>query len=586
MNWRSVLAFLAACLLLPAISVFAAPQAPSSPSSQATFKSNSELVLVPVHVSDSYGRPRHGLQRENFVLKSDGNPQRIALFEEVQGTAPAPTPPAATALTNVASTPRKFSNLPTEGLSQRMIIVALDMVNTPVMLQGWAKNQAIKYFSSHSTQQPFAVVAITPGGLRELSPFTSDTAQLIAAIKQLPVRLSSKDSQEAITSYLDPFGRIDSYPYLRNAEQERDAARSAGDIDAGSATLHNFEQLAWAYSGVPGRKTVLWLTSGFPISEEVIDGPVMLGHISQANRVLPYSGGRLVNTLLPQFQRAFTALNKADVIVYPIDVKGFETDGMWDVTLPAGLFIHPELSHLYPLLPDNSGAANDGMNELAHRTGGKKCVAGNSLSVCMQRALDESSDYYLLGFYVPAQERKDGWHKLKVAVNVEHGEVRSRSTYYLRPLGAPPPQEQEEDLRSAIHAGVEYTGIFFNVEPAPKRPDAKAPIAFRVTVPASSIQLLPDQDKLSYDVIAIPLSSKSEPLGDKAAIVNIDVAPKLVQKALTKGWNLTDFVPIQPGLAAIKVIIRDNDTGRVGSVVFPFTEEVADKKVGQSGSVN
>jgi len=570
MNWRPVVGGLGACLLVPILSIMAVPQGPSD--AQATFKRNSELVLVPVHVSDYYGRPRHGLQRENFVVKSDGVPQRIALFEEVQRS---PAPPAGSAATNAVG-PGKFSNHPPEGLPQQIVILAFDMVNTPVMLQGWAKDQAIRYLSSHPVQQPLGVVAITPKGLRNVCPFTSDTAQLIAGIKKIPVRLNSQDLQETITSHMDPRGRIDTYSYLVNALQARNAERVPGDIDAGSATLNGFEELAWAYSGVPGRKTVLWLTSGFPITEEVIDGPIMLGRISQPNRVLPYSSGVHLNTeLLPQFQRAFTALNKSDAIVYPIDIKGLSTDSMWDITMPAGLLIHPEQSHLYPLLPDNSRAGNDGMNELAHRTGGKKCVAGNDISVCIQRALDESSDYYLLGFYVPAQGRRNGWHKLKVNVNVDHGEVRSRSTYYLRPLDAPPEQEQEDDLRSAIFAGVEYTGVFFNVEPAAKRPDTKAPISFRVAVPGSSVQLMPGQDKLSYEVLAIPLANTGEPLGNKSGIVKIDIAPKLVQTALTKGWNLIDFVPIAPGIAAIKVIVRDNGTGRVGSVVFPLDAETA-----------
>ena len=94
-------------------------------------------------------------------------------------------------------------------------------------------------------------------------------------------------------------------------------------------------------------------------------------------------------------------------------------------------------------------------------------------------------------------------------------------------------------------------------------------------MPASSVQLLPGQDKLSYDVIGIPLSRKGEPVGDKSRIVNIDVAPKDVQKALTRGWNLLDFVPATPEVAGVKVIVRDNSTGRVGSVVFPLSTESA-----------
>ena len=563
-------AFFCLWVFLPALATSAFSQSP--PSSDTTFTSNSELVLVPVHVSDVYGRPMRGLRQENFVLKSDGNPQRVSIFEEIQPSTGPGLPPGAAA----PVVPNSFSNLPAAGLPHQAVIVALDLVNTPVLLQGWAKTQTVKYLASRPPQQPLAIVAFTPGGLREVCSFTSDTARLIAAVNRVGVRLTNNELNEIITSYMDPMGHIDSYAYLRSAQQDIQNQKVPGDLDAGSATLHDFEQLAWAYSGVPGRKTVLWLTAGFPIAEEVMDGPTMLGRMSRPNSITPYSSGRFLNTmLLPQFHRAFTALNKSDVVVYPIDVKGLLMDSMWDVTSPAGLYIHPGLSHLYPALPNNAGAASDGMKELAHRTGGKTCIAGNNLNDCMERALNESSDYYLLGFYVSQQERKVGWHKLKVGLNVDHGEVRARSTYYLRPLGTPPEQEQEEDLRSAIFAGVDYTGVFFSVEPAARPADPKAPVVFRIWVPAGSVQLLPGQDKLSYDVIGIPLSRKGEPVGDKSRIVNIDVAPKDVQKALSRGWNLLDFVPAAPEVDGVKVIVRDNSTGRVGSVVFPLSTESA-----------
>ncbi len=140
-------------------------------------------------------------------------------------------------------------------------------------------------------------------------------------------------------------------------------------------------------------------------------------------------------------------MNKANVTVYPVDVNGLPLEQMWDASEPAGLYVHPELTHLSgELLPDHQGENRDGMKELAHRTGGKTCTAGNNLTVCLDQALTESSDYYLLGFYVSQQQRKAGWHKLKVSVSADHGEVRSRNTYFLRVLGPPHEQERQEDL--------------------------------------------------------------------------------------------------------------------------------------------
>ncbi len=174
-------------------------------------------------------------------------------------------------------------------------------------------------------------------------------------------------------------------------------------------------------------------------------------------------------------------MTKANVMVYPVDVAGLPLDHMWDISQPAGLYIHPELTHMSGYqLPDMSAEGRDGMKEMASRTGGKSCTAGNNIKVCLDQALSESSDYYLLGFYVSQQQRKAGWHKLKVTVNAYHGEVRSRNTYFLRALGTPPQREQEEDLRSAILAPVDYTGIIFTVEPGTQAASPHTPISFKV----------------------------------------------------------------------------------------------------------
>jgi hypothetical protein len=308
----------------------------------------------------------------------------------------------------------------------------------------------------------------------------------------------------------------------------------------------------------------------------VPDGPAMIGHGLTASGALHSSGMHISNELLPAFQRAFTALNKSNVVVYPVDVEGLPMDDMWDVSMPSSLSIHPELSHLTPtILADRSAENRDGMKELAHRTGGKTCTAGNNISLCLQQALAESSDFYLLGFYVSQQKRKTGWHKLKVDLNVDHGEVRSRNTYYLRPLGIPPQREQEEDLRGAISASVDYTGILFTVQPGSRADGGKDPIAFKVKVPSTSILMLPGEDRLSFDIITIPLAKNGAPIDKQSRIVKIDMNPETAQKALQRGWSLTNTISSEGSPTAVKVVIRDNGTGRIGSVTFPVDTKAA-----------
>ena len=45
-----------------------------------------------------------------------------------------------------------------------------------------------------------------------------------------------------------------------------------------------------------------------------------------------------------------------------------------------------------------------------------------------------------------------------------------------------------------------------------------------------------------------------------------------MQKALAHGWKLIDKASAPKTAIAVKVVVRDNVTGRIGSVVFPLTE--------------
>ena len=312
--------------------------------------------MVPVQVLDYSGQPLHGIKQQDFVLKSDGNPQHISVFEEMQ-LAPAPSPvqtvpapPPLLAAAGPPPNPTSFTNRPDRNVPMQLTIVAIDLVNTPLLLQTWARNEFIKYLKGNPLRQPIEVVAITPGGVRQLHALTTDNDALIASIKQLRSGFSRHDEQFPLLSRMDRNGNIDTYSSMVSQMQERQAEEASRGASATYITLRNFEELAWAYSGVPGRKTVLWLTTGFPVQQMVPDGPALIGHGLPSGPRLYSSAMHASNELLPAFQRAFTALNKSNVMVYPIDVQGLPIEEMWDISQPDSLYSHPELKNLSPPL--------------------------------------------------------------------------------------------------------------------------------------------------------------------------------------------------------------------------------------------
>ncbi len=202
---------------------------------------------------------------------------------------------------------------------------------------------------------------------------------------------------------------------------------------------------------------------------------------------------------------------------------------------------------------------DDAIKLISDATGGKPCTANLDLKDCIDQAVADSASYYMLGFYVPQQERKAGRHKLEVKLTSERGTVRSRSSYYLASTTAPSDKEIARELRDAANARIGYTGIAFAVQTQTGDP---AKPAMRIIVPARSVLLSPGHPQLSYDIVSVPLNAKGEPAAD-LRVVHLNLNEEQTQTALSKGWAFTDQSQAA-GTQAVKYVLRDNGTYRLG----------------------
>jgi len=137
----------------------------------------------------------------------------------------------------------------------------------------------------------------TVGTDAELAAFTGDTSNLLS-----PSSLGQ--TQSAIDEFVSQ-GDVDYAQF----KQER----------AIETTMQAFLGIAWSLSGIPGRKTLLWATGGFPFA---MDSPSSVpgGYLSEL------------------YERAMQAMNEADVSVYPVDAQGLVNYGPSAITrnLPSG----------------------------------------------------------------------------------------------------------------------------------------------------------------------------------------------------------------------------------------------------------
>ena len=178
-------------------------------------------------------------------------------------------------------------------------------------------------------------------------------------------------------------------------------------IAVGSSTRDALEAIARHLAAVPGRKTLVWITTGFQLFN------LNLGV-----------------DLRPDMEKAARALNEANVALYAVDPRGLAGALAGMTTVSSAEF--RGLSAPAIFVPSRGGylPGTETMSFLATLTGGLIFNNDNGIEDLIQTAIDDSALIYVLGFY-PDQEAADGtWHGIKVQTKPRGVSLRYRKNYF------------------------------------------------------------------------------------------------------------------------------------------------------------
>ena len=242
------------------------------------FTARAHYILVPIIVTDKDGKHITGLTKDAFQIFENGKEQSVASVDETQTSA--------VPVQNVPASLNEFSNAITvEGGARRINVVALDLINTPFLDQVGARRAAIRYLANSINQDAiFELVSIDGNGMHVLHDFTSDTKVLVTALKKVASQLDAMTGTETNTIHQVTGGSgleqksgvfvsyqsrgqnlvdLDSTAleaFVKGAASIADFAQ----VGAVGSTLGAFQQIAHQLSGIPGRKSLFWITGSFP----------------------------------------------------------------------------------------------------------------------------------------------------------------------------------------------------------------------------------------------------------------------------------------------------------------------------------
>jgi len=514
------------------------------------FRSGTHLVQVNVVVHDSHGKPVDDLKQQDFAITEQGKPQRISFFT-VASADKSIAPPT-------ALPPHIFSNVLAENheVPTSVTVVLLDLLNTSWTDQLYARKGLLKFLQQLQPQDRVAIFSLGRHSLTLLHDYTTDSASLITRMQQatgeIPTELDASTPNQGAQSELQRLG-LDA---LADANQREADFFTSGRIVNTLATL---EAIARHLSGVPGRKNLIWLSGGFPLT---------IGFDS-----VPAIGStREQRTFTHETDAAVRALNDSGVAVYPVDARGLMVLPGFDASVRGIPRTGPSSG------PPRSAAitANqDSMKELASRTGGRAAYNTNDLTRAIRQAIDDSRVTYTLGYYSTDETQDGKFREIRVKVDRPHIDIRYRKGYFALKPPDDTAKTRKDDIRGAMWSPLESTSLAVNAradlidQPSPNT------INLLVQINPAGIGFKREGDRWNaqIDIVYVQKDERGRMLGDGVTdTLTLALSDANYAKATKDGLLRQHRIPRQTAATNMRIVVRDVGTGSVGLLTIPFSQ--------------
>jgi len=520
----------------------AVPPATTAPQTPVV-RSFTRLVEMNVVVTDKKGAPISGLKKEDFTILDDKQPQQIAVF--LPGS-PAPSGPPQHLPFNIFT--NRYDALGKDPGS--INIVLFDALNTAPTDMMNARNQIIKFLNNMKAQDRVAIYALANNSLLILHDFTADSAALVGMVKQAETS-SSPDTFFSVLSATDS-----TWAGLNTALSTSDAIyRAQQNADRVLATCNALQIIADHVSGISGRKSLIWVSGGFP--RDLFD---------------PGGGqhGGGPYDLNGEMKRTLEAVSRSDIAVYPVDVHGTE--------------LTPGMSPSSRIAPAQTASLNspfyarrariESFAYIADQTGGQAFYGDNDLAGAAQKAVDDGRQGYTLGFYPDHNKWNGDFRPVKIQVNVSGAQLRYRKGYIAAAASAPAQTFAEAEIEKAALSPLEATALRLVVSVRHVAPPEPNQLEFQVGADISQLFLEHSEGQWTggIDLLFLQRDSNVALLGAEQKHIGLNFPDANYENLLKTGAIFERHVDILPQAVNVRVLLRDSATGIVGTVTIPLKD--------------
>ena len=524
-------------------------------------KVTTRLVQLSVVVHDHHGRPVSDLTKDDFEVVDQGKKQAIRLFTVDTLTPATPAGPNAPAQ---AFFPRNVvTNRPARqaGAPTSITVLLLDFYNTHLTDQMYARKQIISFLRQIRPEDRVAVYILRGNGFSVVHDFTNNSQSLLASL----ARVFPGFSHELDSSEIEPSNTGDSD---RDAIADVTNTRMASFFTRNRVlnTCMSFKLLAQHLAAIPGRKNLVWLSGGFPISfgfgdpDDRVDNSVINSGATTMDREL----------FADYIESASRELNNANVAVYPVDARGLMTLPMADAS--KRINVNPRTGAIPESYMHVDTKNIDTMVYIADLTGGKAFYNRNDLNTAMRQAMDDSAVTYTLGYYLDESAWDNKFHHVKVRVHRSGVNVRTKKGYFAQEPVPPNPKKLDDTLREVLWSPLDSStlGITARIDPSPTVPQASR---LQFLVDTSELQFQNEQDRFvgMLDILLAQQTKKGKLLADTKKTITIRATPQQFAQLRANGLSAGEDLKMRPDTEAVRIVVLDRTSGLAGSVTVPVT---------------
>jgi VWFA-related protein len=542
-------------------------------------------VDVGIVAYDKKGHPVKDLKAEDFEVFDNGRKQDVRFFSQfTTGTPVAPPGDAAPGSTfsNHAADPATAATTPSE-TGATILLIDESHIAWPDMSH--ARQEILRFLGTLAPGERVGLYTMTGLGFRVLQEITTDHAALIAKLqKWMPSAQSASQAQEEETRNRQSFDEVHNVSDLNSVNGNQiDVPDAQTPVDPqlltmGSnparASLIILAGVARHLSAVTGHKNLVWVSSDNVFADW------------QNQQVGIDKGPRQVDSFALHAQEA---MNDAHVAVFPMDVSQLESAAITadvrtrnvelnqaaqeNATLGGGSVPRIEApGRITAEMQQDLHPIQEPIVQVAQATGGRIIRRAGDLSAALAGVVEDGHAIYQVSFY-PHGPADDQYHTILVKLSGKHNglTLRYRTGY----LFAKEPATLKDRFQQAVWRPRDVTEVSVSaaVTPLPPltNPPANPSANVKIDIQAGDLGLQQQagrwMDKL--DIFFIQRDDAGLHAQVEGQTLGLRLRPSTYQNLLSAGVPFERFVQLRPGMASLRVLVVDENSGRMGSITIP-----------------